>query len=214
MKRSIVFLSLLFSALSGFSQAQEGSVTYQKKQHSAAVIELPYSTSIVNDALNDYMSKKGRSKSNVMKGFTAYRNTQPVTGDSSNADMYFKTERKSKTEKDITVVSLLVMPGSSTSKDPKLHYMNMETAKNYLNTLSEAVVAYDIELTIKDQNNALIRAEAKYKSLSDDGRDMQRKKEDLDKKITENQNQVKAQMKDLENQKAKLAQWVSQRKSN
>jgi len=76
-----------------------------------------------------------------------------------------------------------------------------------------AVAAFDLELTIKEQNNAVIKAEAKYKDLSDEGADMEKKRADLDKKIVDNKSEVQAQMKEVENQKAKLAQWVSQRKA-
>ena len=206
-------MSLLFLAVISFGQAQEGSVTYLKKQHPAAVIELPYSPSVVDDAMNDYLSKKGRSKSNNIKGFTTYRNTQPAVTDSANADLYFKTERKSKMEKEVTVVSLLLNPNLTSGKTTNLHYMNMDDARNLLNNLAEVMVAYDLELNIKEQNNAVIRAEAKYKSLSDDGNEMEKKRADLDKKISENKAETEAQMKEVESQKTKLAQWVSQRKS-
>jgi hypothetical protein len=77
MKKSIVLLTLLFVALLGYSQAMEGSVTYLKKQQPAAVIELPYAPSVVNDAMKDYLSKKGRAKGNDIKGFTTFRIPNP-----------------------------------------------------------------------------------------------------------------------------------------
>jgi len=62
MKRTLFLGFLLFVTLMIYGQAQEGAVEFQKTQHPAAVIELPYPSDIVNAALNDYLSKKGIEK--------------------------------------------------------------------------------------------------------------------------------------------------------
>lgn len=212
MKSIIALLFVLLVSLYGFGQAQESSVEYQKNLRPAAVIELPYPPSVVNAAMNDYLSKKGRSKASDIKGFTTYRNTQPVPGDSSNADLYFKTERKSRREKEITMVSLLVMPPDTLSTS-NLHYLSMEDAKDYLNGLSTAIEAYNLELTINNQNDAVLKAEAKYKRMTAEADDLAKKRADIDKKIEANKNDQVHQLQDIENQKQKLAQWVGQRKA-
>ncbi|MFL5788763.1 MAG: hypothetical protein ACJ748_11965, partial [Flavisolibacter sp.] len=99
------------------------------------------------------------------------------------------------------------------SSDLNLHYLSMEDGKNYLNGLATAIEAYNLELTIKDQNDAVIKAEAKYKKLTNEGDDLDKKRADLDKKIADNKNDQMQQMKEVENQKQRLAQWVGQRKS-
>lgn len=212
MKKTILFLSILLASLLSYGQAQEGTVEYQKRLQPAAVIELPYPPSVVDAAMNDYLSKKGRSRSNDVKGFSTFRNTQPVEKDTMNADLYFKTERKSRKEKEATVVSLLVMPAQGQSTTNNLHYLDMEGAKNYLNDLALAIDAYNLEQTIKDQNDAVIKAEGKYKNLVSDGEDLQKKRVAIDKKIADNNNDQQQQLKEIENQKQKLSQWVSQRK--
>lgn len=90
--------------------------------------------------------------------------------------------------------------------------MDMEGAKNYLNDLALAIDAYNLEQTIKDQNDAVIKAEGKYKNLVSDGEDLQKKRVAIDKKIADNNNDQQQQLKEIENQKQKLSQWVSQRK--
>jgi len=91
MKKTILFFSILLISLLSYGQAQEGTVEYQKRLQPAAVIELPYPPSVVDAAMNDYLSKKGKSRKDNVKGF---RNTDPIQSDSINADLYFKTERK------------------------------------------------------------------------------------------------------------------------
>lgn len=212
MKKGILFFLLLSIFSLGYGQAYESSVQYQNKAQPAAVIELPYPPSVVNAAMTDYLSKKGRSKANDIKGFTTFRNTQSVSVDSSNADLYFKTERKSRKENDVTVISLLVMPNADTSTS-NIHYLNMDNARTYLDDLAIAINAYDLELKIKEQNNAVIKAEAKYKSIASEGEDLEKRRTELDKKIADNKDNLQRQSIEIENQKQKLTQWVAQRKS-
>jgi len=212
MKKAILFCFVLLCSFAGFSQAVEGAVEYQKKQQPAAVIELPYPTSVVNAAMKDFLSKKGKSKGNDIKGFTTYRNTQPLLTDSANADLYFKTERKSKNEKEITVVSLLLSPVDIFSNTGNLHYLTMDDARTYLNELALTIGSYDVERSIKEQNDAVIKGESKYNSLLVASADLEKKRTELDKKIIDNKAEIQAQLKEVENQKQNLAQRVGQRK--
>jgi uncharacterized protein (UPF0333 family) len=213
MKKIIAFSFVLLVSLVSYGQAHEGFVEYQHKTQPAAVIELPYSPSVVNAAMNDYLSKKGKSKGDDIKGFTTYRNTQTVQNDSSNADLYFKTERKSHKEKEVTVVSLLLAPTDAQTNNGNLHYLDMEEGKMYLNNLATAIDAYGLELTIKDQNHAVIIAEAKYKILTHEGDDLENKRIAILKKIADNKADQEQQLKEIENQKQKLSLSVNQRKS-
>jgi len=213
MKKTIPFFAILLISVFGYGQAYESAVQYQNKLQPAAVIELPYPPSVVDAAMSDYLSKKGKSRSNDIKGFITFRNTQPVQNDSVNADLYFKTEHKSKKEREVTVVSLLLMPIEAQTNTGNLHYLTMDDAKDYLNGLATAIDAYNLELTIKDQNDAVIKAEAKYKSLANEGEDLENKRISIEKKIADNKNDQQQQLKELENQKQRLTQWVGQRKS-
>ena len=203
MKKTLILLCMLSASIVMFGQAKEGWVESQKKQQPAAVIELPYNPDIVTAAMNDHLSKKGRSRSADIKGFTTYRNTQPMQNDSINADMYFKIERKSRQEKGITVVSLLVnAPVEGTTTD-SMRYLKMEQAKEYLNELIPAIDAYNLELVIKDQNESLIKAESKLKSLINDGADLEEKRVGIDKKIADNKAEQQKQANEIESQKIK-----------
>lgn len=205
-------LCLLFIMSVGFGQAQEGSVTYQKKHQAAAVIELPYAPGIVMSALNDYLSKKGRSKGSDLKGFTTFRNTTPVENDSTNADLYFKVERKSRKEKDISMVSLLLTNPTAGTATANQHHLDMEEAKSYLDGLMPTIEAYNLELQIKDQNAAVTTAEARYKNLKNDGADLEKRKQELEQKIHNNNMEQQTLLNEIELQKQKLATKISERK--
>lgn len=213
MKKILLVVFIVSISMLSDAQAYEGVVEYQKKSQPAAVIELPYPPNVVNAAMSDYLSKKGKSKGSDIKGFVTYRNTQPLQNDSSNADLYFKTERKSRKEKEVTVVSLLLITPDAQTNTGKLHYLGVDEAKTYLNGLASAIEAYDLELSIKAQNDDLLKAEAKYKNLVNESEDLEKKRIAIDKKIADNKSDQQQQLKEIENQKQKLTQWVGQRKS-
>lgn len=206
---------MLFITALVVGQAKDGTVKYQRTQQPAAVIELPFAPDIVRAAMNDYLSKKGRSRANDLKGFTTYRNTQQLqNSDVANADLYFRVERKNGQENDASTVSLLLTaPTEGKSNDSNLNYLNMEQAKVFLNDLTPAIEAYSLEQQIKDQNEAVTKAESKYKSLMDDSADLERKRVTLEKKQLDNKQEQQKQTTEIENQKQKLSVLVGQRKS-
>lgn len=204
----MLFLSLLL-----FAQAREGSVKAENKQQAAAVIELPYPPDMVRAAMNDYLSKKGKSRSSDVKGFTTFRNTQSQAGDSANADLFFKVERKSRQDKGMSVVSLLIhTPGAGMASADSLHYLSMEQGLMYLNELQPAIEAYNLESGIKDQNESLTKAETRLKNLVKEGDQLEARKANLEKDIRENKEAQQRQLQEIEAQKQKLAERVSQRK--
>lgn len=212
MKRTLLPFCMLLVGGMAYGQAREGFVAFEKSQQPAAVIELAYSPDIINAAMNDYLSKKGKSKTNDLKGFSTYRNTELVQNDSTNADLYFKIERKSRKEKESSIVSLL-LTSPKEGMGANIRYLNMEQARDYLNGLVPAIDAYNLEQQIKEQNAMVIKAESKYKALQDDGEDLVKKRENIEKKIEENKRDQQKQMTEIENQKQKLALLSSQRKS-
>jgi hypothetical protein len=214
MKRTLLSLCMLVTAAIVYGQAKEGTVEYEKTQQPAAVIELPYSPNVVEAAMNDYLIKKGRSRANDIKGFSTFRNTQLSPTDSMNADLYFKVERKSKKEKEITNVSLLLYPHNKDfAVTVKETHLNMEQAKDYLDQLVPAIEAYNLELQIKEQNDRVIKAESKYKNLVENGNDLNKDKINIEQKIVNNKDDQARQTVELAKQKQALALLVDQRKS-
>lgn len=213
MKTILLAVCLICITNNLYAQAQSGTVRSKRSDQPAAVIELPYNPDVVKGAMNDYLSKKGKSKSTDLKGFTTFRNTQALTTADDNADLYFKMERKSRQEKEVTVLSLLLTEPEVTEVSGKeVKYLNMEQAKSYLNGLVPAIEAYNLELKIKDQNQSVIKSESLYKTQLDNGKDLEEKRLDLEIKMRENKTEQERQLTDVNTQKQKLAELVNQRK--
>lgn len=207
-----LFLLLLPASLL-FAQAQEGMVAYQKTQQPAAVIQLPYSPDVVNDAMDDYLSKKG-SKSDQLKGFKTFRNTRLSADDTVYADLYFKVNRMSRDDKDKSTVYLLVgMPNDGITQRNPSASITVEQAKDILNQLAPAIETFNLERMIKEQNDVVIKEEGRYRSLVKEGGDLNERRSDIEKKITANRHDQEKQDAEVNKQKQVLAQLVNQRKN-
>ena len=120
----------------------------------------------------------------------------------------------------MTIVSLLLTAPKEGPATEIVHHLNMEQAKTYLNDLVPAIEAYNLELEIKAQNEAVAKSESKYKSLGNDGEDLEKKRVSIEKNvqdnkqnIQENKNSQQSQLAEIENQKQKLAELVNRRKA-
>ena len=214
MKSTLIAFCLLLASVIAFSQATEGTVNYLKSLQPAAVIELPYPPDVVSAAMNNYLTKKGRSRSGDVKGFSTFRNTASVSNDSINADLNFKIERRTRKDREATRLSLMITnPGTVPLPSVNSHHLTMEQGKVYLNQLAPAIAAYHLEGQIDDENDAIIRAEAKLKKLEAEGTDLEEKKTGIEKKITDNKQDQAAQLNTIRDLKQKLADRVGQRKT-
>ena len=115
-------------------------------------------------------------------------------------------------KKNVSLVSLLLSSPKADMATANIRYLNMVEAKDYLNGLATAIQAYNLELEIKEQNEVIKKAEAKYKSLVNDGDELEKKRSAIEKKIAENKQDIQAQGNEVEAQKQKLAVWVGVRK--
>jgi DNA repair exonuclease SbcCD ATPase subunit len=193
------------------AQVVEGTVETKNTILPAAILEVPFKEDVVQDALNNYWTQKGRSKSTELKGFTTFK-AQQIAPAGSLSDLYFKVERKSRKEKEVTMVSLLlgepgVQPTDSTRKE------NLEAARRYLTELLPAIEAYDLEVRIKNQTESLSKAESKFKNLVEDGEDLEKKKSSIEKKIKENKEEQEQKRKEIEENRKQLELLSGQKKS-
>ena len=75
------------------------------------------------------------------------------------------------------------------------------------------MLAYDLELKIKEQNAAVTRAESKLKELTSEGEDLEKKIISLQKKREDNKTDVQKQDNEVQQKRQQLATLVGQRKA-
>ncbi len=165
------------------AQAFEGKIEYQKTMQPVAIVEWPYSEGIVEDAIKDYLTKRGSKETNS-NGFHIFKAAKLDSNDTDPSDLYFKIERKSRKEKDITVVSLLATKANEAILVPPVEgSTRIDAEKSFLNNIAPFIEAHNLEIAINDQEDAVKKARKKYDNLLDE-------KNDLDKRIRKIQGEL------------------------
>jgi hypothetical protein len=187
MKKLIYLLILVVSCrITLPAQAFEGKIEYQKTMQPAAIIEWPYAEGIVEDAIKDYMGKRGCQQTNS-NGFHIFKATRLDSVDADTSDLYFKIERKSRREKDITVVSLLVTKKNEPIQVPPAEgSARMEAAKSFLNNMAPYVEAGNLAVEINNQEEAIKKARKKYDNLLTEQNDLDKRIRKLEGELDQN----------------------------
>ena len=88
----------------------------------------------------------------------------------------------------------------------------IDSAKKYLDNIKDMIAAYDLELQITEQDDAVKKADKKKNNLIDDGVSLQKKKKNIEKEIEDNIAAQAAQVAELEKQKQILETLKAKRK--
>lgn len=185
MKKYVLSVVILFATITAVAQARTATADYNKTVQPAVEIEIPFEEKTVMKSLVEKMEKKGyKGKEN--KGYTVFRGVTMSELGTGTYDVYFKAERKSRKEKDVTILSMLVADGFEKFISETDNAILYEKMKSFVNSHTENATAYDLELQIKEQQDAADKATKKYNNSVEDGHDLVKKKEKLEKEITEN----------------------------
>jgi hypothetical protein len=201
----VIFLLMTGVRVQAQIAATEGEVEYSKGKKMAAVMELPYPPETVEQAIKDYMAKKG-VKVNSSKGFNIFRSLKLKDGDPELSDLHFKVDRKSRKEKNVSVVHLMVgRPGENVALRTPDDRHKLTDAKEFLTGLAPVVEAHNLELDIAKQQELLGKEEKKLKSLQDD-------QKDLEDKLNANKTGQQKQLDEITKQKTILEAMFGRRK--
>jgi hypothetical protein len=211
MKKVQATLLALIPAILLSAQSYEGKIEYLKKENKAMIIEFPYEPSEVEDAIVAKMEKMGYKKKES-KGFLVYKNAVIKEISSEPADYVIKVERKSRKEKDESLVYFIMNKGEENVITRSDAFLN-STLKTFLNGLSPQVESHHLENEIRSQEAALAKAEKKFKDLQDDQQTMEKKAKKLQEDLEDNVKNQENQQKEIENQKQILEAMKGKRKS-
>jgi len=209
--KKLAFLTFaLFSHVHSFSQAIVTITDYQKAQEPAIQYELPYSQETVTKALEDTLEKQGY-KGKDTKGYTLYRDVHSTAIGPDNYNLYFKVDRKSKNEKETSIVTLMISKDDIfISEATDMDIVN--NAKVYMQNLKPVVQAYDLEQQITAQMDAVRKSDKKLTELTSDSVDIAKKEAKIKIQIQDNITSISNQKADIERQKLILETLKSKRK--
>lgn len=206
MKGTLSLLTVLCLAWhsSVFSQSGESKIDYQKGAKIAAIIEMPYAADLVEDAIKDYMEKKG-AKSDRHKSFAVFRNTRINEDKNELCDVHCKVQRKVQKNRESCVIYVIIgRPGENIAVRPADDRFKVAEAKELLNRMAPAIDAYKIDVDIKKQEDVVKKTEKKLLNLKDDQYDLEKKLKALQVKLEQNKNDQLVQNDELVKQKEVL----------
>lgn len=191
----------------------EGKVDYQKKEQAALIMELPYPPGVVEDAIKDYLNKRG-TRASSSKGYQLFKGTRLDSISTEDNDLYFKVERKSRKERESSVVYMFVTkPNENPTARDASQPVDLSGARSFLRAMMPSVEAYNLETEISGQEGEVKKAEKKYDRLVDDGSDLQKRLKKLQDDIEENKKDQQKQKQEIEKQKGILDNMKARRKS-
>jgi hypothetical protein len=218
MKRTLPLL-LVLALIVGSSRtnaqviATEGKVEHTKGDKVAATIELPYPVEEVEAAIAEHFSKKG-GKSDKSKGFQIFRSMKLRDEDVELNDLHFKVERKSRKEKDISIVYLLVgRPSENVGLRSSVDRHKIDEAKQFLSQLTPSVESHHLEKQIGDQEEVMKKASRKQLALIDEQKELEEKIKNLQQKLEQNKIDQQKQSEELTRQQGVLDAMKGRRKS-
>lgn len=207
--RKVILLAAIF-IISRISNAQsyEGTVDYQKTKQPTAIIELPYPPGVVEEAIKDRMKKNGYT-GKESKGFITFKGVRDSSG--KELDYLVRVERKSRKEKDESVVYLFGQ-GANIDMAKTGEGTDIDFLKTKLNKMLPDIEAYNLEVQIADQGDAVKKAEKKYNNLQDDLKSLEKKIKKLEEDMADNKKDQEKQKNEIENQKKVLETLKAKRK--
>ncbi len=190
-------ITLLIFSTTVSSQSRYVFINFKDAQKPGVQNDFSYPQNIVSKAISDKMEKLGY-KGKESKGITTYKSVLLPELGAATYDIYFKIDRKSRKEKDATSVTMLVSAGNENFITEADNSQTINNAKYFLDNLIPGIQAFDLEQQIKDQEEAVKKAEKKYKNLQDDQDDLQKRRRKIEEQLSDN-------AKDQQNQQDEIA---------
>jgi hypothetical protein len=200
MKKIISLFTFVLVYNYSFCQSRYVFIDFKDGQKPAIQNEFSFADKTVEGAIDARLAKMGY-KGKESKGYTVYRGVKLSELGNQPYDLYFKVERKSRKDKDVAVVNMLISNGNEVFVSDQADSITIRRGKTFLDNFRPDIEAFDLQQQVNDQQEAVTKAEKKYKSLQDDADDLQKKKSKLEQQIDDNLKAQKDQKAEIEKQK-------------
>lgn len=191
--------ALFISSLDAQSQSYNSSLSFQKNKYTVATIQVPFETDVVTSAVKDYMSRKG-FKDSKYKDFVVFRSVPLDSSSAVFSDAYFNINRKSRSEKDISVISLLPVKKGQTLLPASAEDSSfIGSSLVFLDSLRPYILSYSLHQEILAQQETLGKINSKITDLKNDSGDIAKKIRGYEGDLTENRIDQDKQTREINN---------------
>ncbi|MDB5203351.1 MAG: hypothetical protein JWQ27_2760 [Ferruginibacter sp.] len=212
MKKILLCFLIGFGCSPLFAQTHIEKKEYQKIDRDILVNEIGFSEKLITDALTDTLEKLGY-KGKSQKGYTVYQGVKLSSLGKESYDLYFSVERKSRKEKETSVVNMIVSKGFDNFATEAADRSLMENAKSFLNDLRNTVSAYELEQQINEQEQVIKKNEKKSAGLISDAESLEQKRKKMEQQIEDNKKDQAALVNEQQKQQQILENLKSRRKN-
>ena len=198
MKNFKLLLLFILSMQLSFAQVYEGKIEYNKTSQAAVIAEYNYPEATVEKTLRDKLERMGY-KVKSSKGYLIISNAEISSISSKSMEYAFKIERKSKKEKDATIVTLVINDNNVNATAD-----NSSRAKKFLTDLSPDIDVVNTDNIVNEQYDALVKSQKKLKNLKDDQMNIEKKIRNLEDDLKQNAKEQEDQEKKITKQQEVL----------
>ncbi len=196
----------------------EGQVEYNKTMQKCQVLEFNYPEKDLDKATEEYVGKAGGKVKNVGKGWKVAKGIRLHRRDDNYYDLYYKIDGKGKGDHAKSTMYIIVSePGENlvATADQSVSRGAVVGAgvgaAAFVSDFGTNVGEYDLNKRIALQEEEIKKAQKKYDNLVMDGKNLETKRQKLEKDITDNQNAQAQQQQELDRLKGILDQIKSKK---
>ncbi|HRP33449.1 MAG TPA: hypothetical protein PKV73_16245 [Agriterribacter sp.] len=202
-------LVAIVCAFSASAQVSEAVVDFNKTKRTVKSMEINDAPDVVEQAIKNKMLELGY-KPKTSKGWMEFKDVDSRTIADEVTDFYVKVERKSRKEKETSVVYFFASkPGDQAT--PVAFAGNMLTQEGFYSTVAASTVVERLARDIAAQEDVVKKAQKKYDDLVKDQASLEKKIKGLQSDLEDNKKKQESQVKEVENQQKVLDQLLSKR---
>lgn len=217
----MLLLILVTGIITARAQSSFTTIQYNNQTHPALVLELPNNTDDAEGTILSKLKETGYNpetqghffwKKNTVDGFYVFNGvTLPSIG-AQKLDVYFKVVQKSREEKNMSTLYMLVSKGNMDFVSPDTDTALWNSSQLFLNSFVQKTTAYSLEQDINAQENVLKDARDKLVNLQKDEKDLDAKIKKSREDVITNQTNQKNQQLNIDNQVKLLDDLKAKRK--
>ncbi len=206
------FLLLLIGITCGITasaQVGEAVVEFNKAKRTVKSMEISDAPDIVEQAIKNKMLKSGY-KPKETKGWMMFKDITDPEIVSERSDLYIKVEKKSRKEKDVSLVYFFASkPGEQATPVPFVN--NMLSENGFYSSIASYTATERLEKDIRDQEEVTKKTQKKYDDLVKDQASLEKKIKNLQEELEDNKKKQESQVTEVETQRKILEQLKAKR---
>ena len=195
-KYFLLLLICIACGITGSAQVGEAVVEFNKSKRTVKSMEISDAPEIVEQAVKNKMLKSGY-KQKESKGWMVFKDIDDPEISSERSDLYIKVERKSRREKEASLVYFFASkPGDPATPVPFEN--NMLSGDGFYSSVAAYTTIERLEKDIRDQEEITKKNQRKYDELVKDQASLEKKIKNLQEEL-ENNKKVLEQLKSKRN---------------